>query len=149
MRSSRAGPLVEWRVDLGPPGEQLAQPGHPQFVVVAPLAAFLVAPVGRDAELGMLVHAPCPDLDLERAPGVIADDRVQRLISIGLGSGDVVVVLALDRIPLRVHERKDLVALCDFVDDDAQATHVIDLLERQSLGCASCSRCCRCAWVAR
>ena len=52
--------------DLALPVHELAQPGELGVVLAIGPAAFLVAPVGGDADLADLVHRVGPDLDLER-----------------------------------------------------------------------------------
>ena len=52
--------------DVALPVHELAQPGELGVVLAVGLGAFLVAPVGGDADLGDLVHLVGPDLDLER-----------------------------------------------------------------------------------
>jgi hypothetical protein len=75
------------------------------------LAAFLVAPVRGDAELGVLVHLARADLHFERL-ALRADHRgVQRAVVVALGLGDVVVELARDRRPQVVHHAERGVAL--------------------------------------
>ena len=79
------------------PVHELAQPGELGVVLAVGLRAFLVAPVGGDADLGHLVHLVGPDLDLERLAVDGDDRRVQRLVEVVLGDRDVVVELAGDR----------------------------------------------------
>ena len=131
--------------DVALPVEQLAQPGELGVVLAVGLRAFLVAPVRRDADLADLVHRVGPDLDLERL-AVERDDRgVERLVEVVLGDRDVVVELARDRPPERVH--------------DARAPRSSRGPRRRGCGwrrrrrsrrtprpcAASSSRCCRCA----
>ena len=92
-------PLDELRrvADVALPVHELAEPGELGVVLAVGLRAFLVAPVGRDPDLGHLVHRVGPDLDLERL-AVEGDDRgVERLVEVVLGDRDVVVELARDR----------------------------------------------------
>src|SRR5258705_220069 len=67
--------------DLVLPFKKAAQPR--QLLIEARiLAAFLVGPVGGDAELGHAVHLVRPDLDLDRLASVGDDRGVERLIAI-------------------------------------------------------------------
>ena len=119
--------------DVALPVEQLAQPGELGVVLAVGLGAFLVAPVGGDADLGDLVHRLGPDLDLERL-AVERDDRgVERLVEVVLGDRDVVVELAGDRAPERVDDAERRVAVADLVDQDADGVDVVDLAELRAL----------------
>src|SRR5574343_1092458 len=113
------------------PGQQLAQPGDLLVVVVlgAALGAFLVAPVGGDAEFGVLVHVPGADLDFQAAPVRAAHGGVQRAIVIALGIRDVVVEFLGNRQPQVVHDAERGIAVLQVIDDDAQGAHVVNLGE--------------------
>ena len=113
------------------PGQQLAQPGDllVVFVLVRPLAAFLVAPVRGDTQFGVLVHVPGADLDFQAAPVRAAHRRVQRTVVVALGIGDVVVEFPGDRRPQVVHDAERRIAVLEVVDDDAQGADVVDLRE--------------------
>ena len=119
--------------DVALPLHELAQPGELRVVVALGLRALLVPPVGRDADLGHLVHRVGPDLDLERL-AVERDHRgVERLVEVVLGDGDVVVELARDRAPQRVHDAQRRVAVADLVDEQADGVDVVDLAELRAL----------------
>ena len=65
-----------WQMGL----EELAQPGQLGVVLAVGLGAFLVAPMGGDADLGHLVHRLGPDLDLERLAVEGDHGRMERLV---------------------------------------------------------------------
>ena len=77
------------------PVHDLPQPLQLLVPAVGPLAAaaalLLVHPVGGDAVLGGLVHVVGADLDLERLALRPDDRRVERLVHVELGHGDVVL----------------------------------------------------------
>src|SRR4029077_17100006 len=71
--------------------------------------------------------------DLERL-AVERDDRgVERLVQVVLGDGDVVVELAGDRAPQRVHDAQRRVTVADLVDEQADGVDVVDLAELRAL----------------
>ena len=132
--------LASVEVDLQPlhelPGVgHVLQPLHhltqPREVggVARLLAAFLVAPVRGDAELRRAVHVARPDLDLERlAPGP-DDRRVQRLVHVRLGHGDVVLEPAGDGTPEGMHRAERGVGIAEALHLDPHADQVVDLVE--------------------
>ena len=83
------------------PVDELAQPAHVTLVGVSGPASqgagtrgvgvFLVTPVRGHAVLGHAVHLVGADLDLHRFATRPHDSRVQRLIEVELGDGDVVL----------------------------------------------------------
>lgn len=103
--------------------------------LVAPLElpASLVAPVRGHAELCELMHGAGADLDLERTPRLVGHDRVKRLVAVGLGLGDVIVVLLRNHGEVLVDDGEHLVAALDRIDDDAHGAHVEELVEAQVL----------------
>ncbi len=88
------------------------------------LCTFLVSPVRRQPQLGGFVHLLRANLDLERAPVLVGDHRMQRLITVQLWPRNVVVVVTGDRGPLLVDRRQRLIAIRHAFDDHAQATHI-------------------------
>ena len=111
------------------PGQELAQPGDLFVVVVLarPLAAFLVTPVGSDAQFGVLVHFLSANLDFQAAPVRTMHGRMQRAVVIAFGIRDVVVEFLGDRRPQVMHDAECGVAILQVIDNDAQGAHVIDL----------------------
>ncbi len=119
--------------DVALPLHQLAEPGELRVVLAVGLGAFLVPPVGGDADLAHLVHLVGPDLDLERL-AVERDHRgVERLVEVVLRDRDVVVELAGDRAPDRVDDAEGRVAVADLVDEQADGVDVVDLAELRAL----------------
>ena len=110
------------------PLEQAAQPRQ-LLVEARVLATFLVSPVGGDAELGDTVHLVGADLDLDGLAGMRDDGRVQGLIAVRLGHGDVVLEPAWHRLPQRVHDPQHPVAVTHRLDLDPDRGEVVDLAE--------------------
>ncbi len=80
-----------------------------------------------------LVHRVGPDLDLERLAVERDHGRVQRLVQVVLGDGDVVVELAGDRPPQGVDDAQRRVAVADVLDQEADGVDVVDLAELRAL----------------
>lgn len=79
-----AGALLHLQQTLHPlPGARVAAVGG--------LAVTLVQPVRGDAVVGHGLHFPGADLDLDGYPVHAHQHRVQGLVAIGLGNGDVVL----------------------------------------------------------
>lgn len=96
------------------PGEQLAQPLDLVFEGVglaACLCPFLVAPVRRDAEFGILMHLVGTDLDLDGLAFRPHHYGVDRLIAVGFGVGDIVVKLARNVVELGMHDTERRIAI--------------------------------------
>ena len=116
--------------------EELAEPGELLVVVRLRVALpFLVAPVRGDPELRVAVHVARADLHLH-ALAVGTDHRgVQALVAVGLGQRDVVLEAPRNGTPGAVHDaerRVDRVGRA--VEDHAERDHVVDLVERETLG---------------
>ena len=97
------------------------------------VARALVEPVGRDTELGLLVHLARADLDLDGACLGAHHGGVEALVAVGLGRGDVVLETAGQRVPQRVHRTERRVAVAHRVGDDAQGDEVVDVGELLAL----------------
>ena len=87
----------------------------------------------RAALLGVRMHGGGTNLDFKNLTRVGSHHGVQRLITVGLGLGDVVVELARQRGPHGVHHAQGGIAGTDVTDDDAQGSQVHHLLELQML----------------
>ncbi len=114
---------------LGLPVDDAVEPGHVDRVRVA----VLVGPVGGDALLGPAVHLPRADLHLDRLALRPDHRRVQRLVEVELGHGDVVLEPALDRLPRGVDRPQRRVAVLHRLDDDPHAHQVEDVVELAAL----------------
>ena len=127
--------IEEVRVGLafGGGGEQLAQPLDLAVVGGVAPAAFLVTPVSRDPELGMLVHLARADLHFDGNLAGTDDGRVQRAVGVVLGGGDVVVELARNVGPAAVHQAQRRIAVGHAVGQDAHRADVEHLLEAEVL----------------
>ena len=121
------------------PVDELTQPAHVALVGVsgpAPQGAgargvgvLLVAPVRGHAVLGHAVHLVGADLNLHRLATRPDDSRVQRLVEVELGDGDVVLEAPAHGGPARVQGAEHRVAVLDGVDDDSQRHQVVDVVE--------------------
>ena len=133
-RARRPGSRLRSRPLLAALFQQLA---HPRDLavegLVAALAAFLVAPVRGHAEFRLRVHLVGADLHFQRAP-FRADHRgVQRAVVVGLGPGDVIVELAGDRQPQRMHHAQRGVAGGHVVHEHAHRAQVVEFFDRHLL----------------
>jgi len=115
------------------PFQDAPQPRDLLLVLCVLAAAFLVAPVRGDAELGMIVHVEGADLDFQRAVFGADDGGMQRTVVVALGLRDVVVELARNRLPQVVHQAEDRVAVDLMPDQHAHRANVVQLLETQPL----------------
>ena len=116
---------------------QLAQAAQPHLARAPALVYPLVAPVGRNAALGHLVHAFGADLHLDPAP-LGRDGRMERLVAVGLGDRHPVAhALGVGGVEVGDHRvggpALALLLLARAVDDDAQGEDVVDPLERYVL----------------
>ncbi len=118
---------------LPAPVHQLAQPGHLGLEHCVPLHLLFVSPVGGDSILRHAVHLPGADLDLQRVPLRPHHRRVEGLIHVVLGHGDVVIELASDGTPQRMHYPQGSVAVLDVVYDHPRPVHVVDTIEVPAL----------------
>src|SRR5690606_25495210 len=96
-------------------------------------AGLLVAPVRGYAEFGLGVHLEGADLHFERLALGADHGRVQRAVVVVLGPGDVVVELAGQRRPQRVHDAEGGVAGGDVVDHHPYRAQVVELADGHAL----------------
>ena len=122
------------------PGQQLAQHGNLGVIGaggaharVAFHARFLVGPVRGHAVFGVLVHGARADLHFPGLAVRVAHHRVQRLVAIDFGLGDVVVKLARHGRVVLVHPSQRGIAVLHRGHDHAQRAHVVDVGEIQLL----------------
>ena len=93
----------------------------------------LVKPVRSHAGLGDMVHLTRADLHLRRR-AIGADQRgVQRLVTVHLGNGDVVLELARHRFVQAVQHAQREITRGHILDDDAKTVDIEHLRKRQVL----------------
>jgi len=93
----------------------------------------LVEPVRGDAGLGNLVHVLGANLDLDRYTGRTEQYRVQGLVAVRFGNGDVVLELARQRFVQVMDDAEHPIASLDIVNDDADGVDIEHLGQRQPL----------------
>ena len=116
-------------LDVVLPFHELSQPQEVLVVRLCRAAPFLVLPVCGDALLGDQVHLSGADLHFERLALLRHDRRVQRLVEVRLGHGDVVLDPAGHRPPHLMDDAQSGVTVFDVAGDDAEADVVVDLAD--------------------
>ena len=99
-----------------------------------PASLFLVLPVRGHAVLRAPVHAPGPDLQLDRLAAGADHGRVQRLVHVELRHRDVVLEPPGNGVPPGVHRAERRVAVAHRVHQDADAHQVVDVVEAHVAG---------------
>src|SRR5690606_30939691 len=115
--------------------EHLAQPSN-LFFVAGTLGAGimpLVAPVSTYPQLGLLVHLEGAYLNFQHLVLRPEDRGMQRLITVLLWIGDVVVKLVRNVMPPRMHNAKHGVAITHSGHEDANGPNIVDLGKGNSL----------------
>mmetsp|Transcript_3127 Transcript_3127/g.7671 ORF Transcript_3127/g.7671 Transcript_3127/m.7671 type:complete len:329 (-) Transcript_3127:714-1700(-) len=79
------------------------------------------------------MHLRGPNLDLEGEAALVQHHRVKALVTVRLGVLDVVLELALHRLPERVHKVEHLVALLLGLHDHPAGAQVVHLFEGEVL----------------
>ena len=82
----------------------------------------------------MAMHLGRPDLHFQRAAVLGHHGGVQRTVEVALRMRNVVVELAVDRLPEGMNNPQRGIAVTQVGDDDAQRPHIVDFLEVQILG---------------
>ena len=118
--------------DLVAPRQELPQPGN--LVVIRRIgpgrrAAFLVAPVGGDAHLGVPVHLLGANLHFKRPAVLGQHGSMQGAVMVALRMRNVIVEFAVNRLPQRMHDTQCRIAIAHLVKNDAQRPHVINFGE--------------------
>ena len=103
------------------------------FIRLIGTAPFLVAPMRRDAALGMSVHVVGADLDFDRLVAGTEHRGMNRAVHVVLRGRDVVVELAGNERPERMHDAERRVAVRHRAHQDARRADIHDLLESQAL----------------
>src|SRR5688572_3918537 len=93
-------------------------------------ATFFVTPVGCNAILRILVHLGCSDLHFQWTLVVIDHSRMQGLIKVILGRGDVIIKLTRDRTPVCVDDSKCSVTGWNIWNDEPDSPYVPNQFER-------------------
>ena len=86
-----------------------------------------------DAELGLVLHLLRADLHLQRPAVRTVHGRVDGLVVVVLGRGDVVVELARKERPQVMHDAQCRITVGHGRHDDAHGAYVEHLLEGQLL----------------
>ena len=89
--------------------------------------------MGGNAVLGLLMHLVGSNLNLERTSRGADDRRVERLVVIDLGHGDIVFKATRHRVPQRMHRTERGVAIAHRMGNNAQRHQVVDLGELLAL----------------
>ena len=92
-------------------------------------ARLLIEPVGGNAVLGLLMHLVGSNLNLERAGRGADNRRMERLVVVDLGHGDIVFEATGHGVPQRMHRAERGVAIAHRMRDDTQCHQVVDLGE--------------------
>ena len=113
------------------PVQHLADPEQLVVQVVFPVGAFLVPPVGSNAEFRHAVHVPGTDLHFEGEGNLPATHNggVKGLVHVGLGNRDIILEPAGDLIPQGMDNTQDCIAVRNGIHDDADGDQVIDLVK--------------------
>jgi hypothetical protein len=89
--------------------------------------------MGGDAQLGVTVHVPGADLHLQGLVPGPHHRRVQGLVHVALGGGDVVVELLGDMPPEAMDQAQGGIAIRNAVDQDPHRAQIEDLLDVHAL----------------
>ena len=89
--------------------------------------------MGGNAVLGLLMHLVGSNLNLERTSRGADNRRMERLVVIDLGHGDIVFKATRHGVPQRMHRAERGVAIAHRMRDDAQCHQVVDLGELLAL----------------
>ena len=114
------------------PFDQLAHPQNALIVRVGNVLAVLVPPVRGDALFGDAMHFLRADLHFKRLSGV-DHRRVQRLVEVRPGHGDVILEPAGHGPPHLMDHAERRVAVADGVRNHAHGQQVVNLIDRAVL----------------
>ena len=89
--------------------------------------------MGGNAILGLLMHLVGSNLNLERTSRGADDRRVERLVVIDLGHGDIVFKATRHGMPQRMHRTERGVAIAHRMGNNTQRHQVVDLGELLAL----------------
>ena len=114
--------------------QTLNPPASPDMAAVGGLVITFVQPVCGNALVGHVFHFPGSDLDLYGHPVHSHEHRMQGLVAVGLGNGDIVLELPWDGFVKTVNAAQYAVAGIDRIDDDTKSINIHNLRERFTLG---------------
>ncbi len=114
------------------PFDQLPHPQDALIVGVGDVLAVFIAPVRGDALFGDTVHFLGADLNFKRLPR-INYRRVQRLVEVWPGHGNVILEAAWNGPPHLMDYAERRVAIAYRVGDDAHGQQVVNLIDRAVL----------------
>ncbi len=93
-------------------------------------ALFLrVRPVSGDTELGFIMHFLRPDLNFDDASFGSEDGRMERLVVVGFGEGNVILDATNEGAITLVDGAKRLVAIGDRRNNDPDGDQIVDTLD--------------------
>ena len=121
---------------ITPPGQELTQPRHALLLSnggAVGIARLFVAPMRSNTEFGKFMHGSSADLNFNRPAELIGNDGMERLITIGLGIGNIVVILLRQNREVLLHNRERFIALLNGFDDDSYGPDVKELIKAQVL----------------
>ena len=104
--------------------------------------ALFIAPVGRNARFGDLVHFLGADLDFDALAVRSDDGGVEGLVHVGFGRADVVFEFVSDGLPEGMHDAQGFIALGNGIQNDAKGDNVVDIIKGQVLAEAFSDKCC-------
>ena len=87
--------------------------------------------MGCNAIFGVIVHGLGANLNLDRSTIGVPHHRVQGLVAVGFGLGDVIVKLLWDGRELLMHPAEHLVTIRHLGDHHAQCTNVKNPVKSQ------------------
>src|SRR5262245_6871844 len=82
-----------------------------------------------DSALGDAVHVVRANLNLDALATGTDHGRVERLVSVWFGQGDVILEASWNGNPFRVNDAERRVTIAHALDDDAKGHRVVNLLE--------------------
>ena len=113
--------------------EQLPDPGK-GFLIALLIQPLLVFPVRRNAVFRHFVHLGRADLNLKRDTCPSDDCRMQRLVSVGLGRGNIILKPSGDRLIQIMHIAEHIVAVRHGIHDNTHRADIVDFVDRFVLG---------------
>ena len=112
------------------PFHQLTHPG--QFFIKCRLftTSFFILPMGGNTKFRCLVHFKSTNLYFKGFSAGANQRRMQRLVHILFGHGNVILKTLGNRLPKRVYNAQNGIAILDGIDNYANSGNIKDLSER-------------------